>query len=269
MIGALLLTPALADAPDDEAVRALASKAIGKDVPAKYLCIERPELPNAVSGDPTPVGIKVKNRGCVLKGVIIDGTWVAPSSALIAAVPGWSGLSKDTKSEVAVHWVRDVLLAFDQPTSAGSFDGKTVRLEGAWRVPKPQHAATGELQFTMGNDGKVQRKAVSSKTYRTRLVSRTNKVRGLTGEQLSAGVRSKGKLLQECVRKAWSKDLTVAGTSRLRWSVVEGKTTGVESTAWGTNELLRCYSGVLHQIEWEADGAIDYSLVISRDLIPD
>lgn len=261
----LLLLPAFADAPDDATVRTLASKAIGKEVPAKYLCIERPTLPAAISGDPVAVGIKMKNRGCVLKGVVVESKWLEPEVALIAAVPGWPSLTGDARTEVALSWARDVLLAFDQAVGTGTLSGDTLTIEAAWRIPKPQHAAEGALRFTFGKDGTVERTEGESQAYRTRLISRTNKVRGLTSEQLIGGLRSKGKLLQECVRQAWADDLTVAGTSRLRWTVTGGKTTGVESVGWGTTELLRCYSGVLHRVEWPADGSVDYSLVISRD----
>lgn len=261
----LLLLPAFADPPDDETVRALASKAMGKEVPEKYLCIERPELTEAFGGDPVPVGIKLKNQGCVLKGVVVEGKWLEPEGALIASVPGWAGLSGDARSDVAIRWARDVLLAFEQPISAGSFEDSAVTLDAAWRIPEPQHAAEGQLKLTFAKDGTVTREELSSQSYRTRLVSRTNKVRGITAEQLVEGLQSKGKLLQECLRQAWADDLTVAGTSRLRWTITGGKTTNVESVGWGTTELLRCYSGVLHQVQWKADGAVDYSLVISRD----
>lgn len=264
---ALLFTTAFADAPDDETVRALASKAIGKDVPAKYLCIERPDLPETIGGDPVPVGIKVKNRGCVLKGVVVDGKWLEPANALFAAVPGWAGLSGEARDQVAVHWSRDVLLAYDQPLSAGTFSDGVVTLEAAWRVPQPQHAAEGEVRLSFGKDGTVKREIDQKQAYRTRMLSRTNKVKGITPDLLKEGMSSKGKLFQECVRQAWADDFTVAGTSRLRWKIIGGKTAQVESVGWGTNELLRCYSGVLHRIEWKADGEVDYSLIISRDKV--
>lgn len=263
----LLLATAYADAPDDEAVAALASQAFGRALPAKYLCIERPQLPEAVGGDPVPVGVKVKNTGCVLKGVVVEGKWLEPENALIAAVPGWAGLGADARGEVALAWVREVLLAFEQPLSAGTWDGEAVTVDAAWRVPKPQHAAEGSLRIRFAKAGTTSREIIESKTYQTRLLTSPNRVRGLDEAEVTAGLQSMGKLLQECVRQAWADDLTVAGTSRLRWNITGGKTTDVQSVAWGSSELLRCYSGALHRIAWQNDGAVDYTIAISRDRV--
>ena len=269
MIVALLLAPAHADAPDDDTLQVLASKALGKEVPAKYLCIDRPELAEGIGGDPVVVGVKVKNTGCVPKGIVVEGKWLEPDSALIAAVPGWAGLSADARGEIALSWTREALLAFEQPVSTGTWDGKTVTIDAAWRIAKPQHASEGTLRFHFDKSGTTRREEVESTTYHTRLLTSANRVRGLTEQDVVEGLQSKGKLLQECVRQAWADDLTVAGTSRLRWNVTEKKTTDVQSVGWGTTPLLKCYSGVLHRVEWKTDGAVDYTIAISRDRVQD
>lgn len=256
--------PALADVPDDGAVQALASKAIGKDVPARFLCIERPDLGEPFSGDPVPVGIKVKNQGCKLRGIIVAGTWQQPETALITAVPGWAALSSDARGEAAVKWSRDVLLAFEQPVGAVEWNGSAVTARVASRIPKPQHAAESDTKLTFDAAGALTREDTNTSTYQTDMTVRVHSTRGLTEDQLLAGMQSKGLLFEECIRAAWADDLTIQGRTRLSWDIKDGKGSNVTVRGWGETPLLGCYSGVIQRLEFEADGGADLTIAVVR-----
>lgn len=263
----LLLSAAFADAPDKAAVQALASKALGKDVPGKYLCMDAPKLPEAIAEGTTVVGIKVKNKGCTLKGIIVDGTWVEPGVALVAAVPTWASLDADAREAIAIPWVRDILLAFEQPMGAPAWDGTTVTTELVHRIPHPQHAEQGQATFTFAKDGSVKRSLGNTQAYKTGMAVKINATKGITAADATKGLSSTGKLIKECVRAAWARDLTSAGRTRLAWDIVEKKATNVTARGWGSTPLRQCYSNAIGKIEFAADGHVDLTIAITRNAV--
>ena len=261
----LLLSAAMADPPDIGAVQALASRALGKDVPEKFLCVGPPSPDGGKLGDAVAVGVKVKNTGCQLKGVIVAGTWYDTDKALIAAVPGWPGMNDQARAEVAVTWAREIVFAWDQPIAPLEWSAGAVTTRVAYRIPKPQHASESDSRVTFDAAGLVKREDSNTSSFHTDMTIRMHSTKTLTEEQVLAGLQAKGLLLEECIRAAWTLDLTAAGRTRLAWDIVDGKATNVTARGWGETPLLECYSGALHRMAFEGTGAADVTIAMVRN----
>lgn len=255
-----LLTTALAGA-DDDTVRKLLSESMGRDVPSKYLCVERIELNG--TGEVAVAGVKMKNRGCVLKGVVVGDDFVAPEKSLVAAVPEFSTFDSTERSTMLESWVGDVLLAFDQPIEK-AIEGEAVVAKVLHRIPEPQRSAETVMRFEADKVGVITRTEGASTKYETGLSIKVNSAKEYTSAEAGEAVSKVGKLFRECVRRAWSDDLAAEGRTRMAWDVVGNKADNVTGRGWGPDELLRCYSAALRQIPYEKDGHLDVSFSIVR-----
>lgn len=261
----LLTLAAFAEAPDDDAVRAALSKAKGKEVPAKFVCIERPELAEPFVAPVTAAAIKVKGKGCVLQGVFVDDRFLPALEALPAAVgTNWPTLKGEERANVLSTWTRSVLDAFVQS------DGKVIT-EGD-RVTHPVLRRSGEsmvgeravLVYTFGADGKASVETSETARTHTKLVLRTVAAKGVSKEQVTQGISTVGKLFERCFQAAWQSDLSMNERTRMGWDIVDGKATGVKVRQQFDGRLTQCYANVLSRATFEADGTAEVEFGVRR-----
>ena len=245
------------------------SKALGKDIPEKYICASSSELGSSKTVL-VAVGIKVKGVGCSLKGVVYEGNWVSPEQGLVAILPTYSSLPRAEQEAVSKSYVRDILLAFQQPygPSEISSSGKSsvVSTPVTYRIPKGFHSvdATSVVQFNA--QGNVTSNTHTDPSeYRSRLVLRVHQVKGMSQDQVEAALKGKGKLTQTCFYKAWMKDLRTTASTRLAWDIKKG-TPPIIKVIRTTAEkpLMQCYSNALGKVDFPSDGHVELTFGIQR-----
>lgn len=258
-----------AELPDDAAVLELVSKAVGKDVPEKFLCKHTPVLPEPFDAPLIVAGIKVKGKGCITKGVISRGRLVPAAEALpVVLGPVWPTLDEKARINVIEFWTREVLFAYVQPqgspevsSKGGTLTSTTTMLR---RSASPLVAEEAVVTYTFAKDGTSTQSMGDSTWWKSELVLKPNNAKGIEPEQLQLALETKGKLFERCFRAGWQADVTMAERTRMTWTITDSKATAVKARQPPSPQLVQCYANALGQVEFPVDGEADVDLGVRR-----
>lgn len=271
----ILTLPALAaEAPDTEVLRTFLSQAAGKDVPEKFMCVEKPALPEPFAQDDQVfvLGTKVKGRGCVRQAIVFRGRVEAEMSALPAVLgDAWKGLDGDTREDVVNTWTRDVLHVWDAlesgPKVTSSGKNTTAEVTLLRRTKVPMVAEELGAKWTFDPAGMARVEETDPVYWQSRMVLKANNAKGITEEQVMAGLESAGKIFEKCFWAAWNQDPQVKERTRLTWNVMDGKAEQVASRQQSSGQLAQCYANALALAKFEADGFVDMDFGVVRATI--
>ncbi len=266
----LALTVLAAETPDEEALRALLSSSMGKDVPAKYLCVEKPVLPAPFSGEEPVVvaGVKLKGRGCVRKIIVHKGRVVAERDALPAVLPQWGALDAVDKDDAVRAWTANVLHAFEQiqagPEVRRQSSTREVDVTALRRSPVKLVAEEVRTTWTFDADGNVKASHDDPVLWKSALVLKVNSAKGIDAAQVTHTLESVGKILEKCFWAAWQHDLAIHERTRITWTVEDTRATRLAARQQTSGRLTQCYANVIGRAEFPADGTVDVDFGVTR-----
>lgn len=258
----------------DAAVDAL----YGRDIPRNALCATAPALPEALTGHPIPVGTRRGERGCVLVGVLVEGTLHEPLAALPHSLSpeAFAKLDAASRQAALLAWTDQVLLAFDRPDA---------KVPGTVTASKGNTAVTRRFlrrnERSLGLDDLTARwtydaalMGTVTETVHTRwqtsFFSRPDHIEGLDQATVQAALTAKGKVIADCFEAVWAADPLAAGRVVFEWNVEAGKVEGltvVTSPSETLNGLLaRCYGNHIQGTSYpaEAKGRVRWSFAATR-----
>jgi hypothetical protein len=270
---ALAAAPAPARTPDEEAAKAAADAAYGKEIPWAAICTAEVKVEG---GAPARViGVKRRETGCEPFGIWSGGRWTAIAGGLPAVVApdAWKALAPAKKDALLGAWVDAALLPFAAPAG----DPKVAHASGRTQVTRSYLRREGEAGraaevttvFDFDAAGALHGRADTvTKTWTTQLFVQSVSVAGLAADVAQTGVESSGAAIRKCWEDAWEADRTIAGTTRLEWTVGGGKATKVTEVDTSTlpAPVVVCIGNALQRTSWPADaaGTVRYVFALDR-----
>lgn len=257
----------------DAQIQAAIDAAYGKAVPAPARCSEVIEV-TGVQSEVVVFGVKQRNIGCKLLGVLVGAKPYSVADALPAAVPDLQ--KRDAASRLALigEWTTEVVLAYDyvrpetKPTVKPTPSGYAVTVPFVARTGEAHVAQEVPGAFTYGANGKLTAsQRDTGPKYATGLYQHMYKVSGLTEAQIAAGIQSVGGLITRCFEERYAENPLIEDATRFAWTIgPDGKigTFGAEES--GDDELTRCYADAMRKVNWPTGvkGAAVYSFAVVR-----
>lgn len=264
--------PAPQRTPDELAAKAAVDAAYGKEVPWAALCSAEVKVEGGAPA--RMIGVKRRETGCEPFGVWTGGAFTPVAGGLRAVVAeaAWKALSAAQKDALLGAWVDGALLAFAAPSGAQ----KVAHAGGRTQVTRSYLRRDGEAgkaaEVTTVFDFDAAGALVGhtdtvNRTWHTQLVVQKIAVTGVSDEVAQTGVETSGGGIRACWEEAWEVDRTIAGFTRLEWTVAGGKATRVTEVDASTMPaaVVTCIGNALQRTTWPADAAGTVRYVFSLD----
>lgn len=268
----LAATPAPAHTPEDEAAKAAADAAYGKEIPWAAICLR--DVTAGASAPARLVGVKRRETGCEPFGVMVGGVWTKVEAAVPALVgaDAWKALPAAKKDEVLKEWVDAAWLAFAAPTGApavGHAGGRT-QITRTYLRRDGEAGLGADVRSVFSFDAAgalVDRTDTVAKKWRTTLFVQQLARSGLTEEVAQKGVESSGMGIRTCWQDAWELDRTLDGFTHLQWTVAGGKATKITEVDASTMPagVVTCIGNALQRTTWPPEAAGSATFVFGLD----
>jgi hypothetical protein len=269
---ALAAAPTPQHSPDELAAKAAVDAAYGKEVPWAALCSAEVKVEG---GAPARViGVKRRETGCEPFGLWSNATFtpVAGGVKAVVAEAAWKASSPAQKDALLTAWVDGALLAFAAPTGTA----KVAHASGRTQVTRSYLRRDGEAGkaadvttvFDFDAAGALaNRTDTVNRAWHTQLFVQKVAVSGVSDEVAQTGVESSGAGIRACWEEAWEADRTIAGFTRLEWTVAGGKATKVTEVDQSTMPagVVTCIGNALQRTTWPADATGTVRYVFSLD----